>query len=169
MNRLRLPLWLICDSAAALRLWGGLALFFLVLRRVLPRGRLRPFLSPEAAAWLIEILALCESLLRWVIARQAFRLCGLDPARARLVLLAGAETPLAWHVRHRTFRRRLNAMTACARTQARRIRQALAAATPAWPAAPLTTSTIPTPTIFPSPVSGARTPQPWTRGIPAPP
>src|SRR5690606_34480401 len=37
MNRLRLPLWLVCDSRAALRLWVSLAVFAWVQRLSLSR------------------------------------------------------------------------------------------------------------------------------------
>jgi hypothetical protein len=161
MNKLKLPLWLICDSYAGIRLWLSLMLFALVQHLFLPRSQGRnqpsPVLSPDAAAWLIETLAVAESLLRWAILRHAFRLCGLAPATARYIHLKGADTPEAWAVRRRTLLAMLKTMTAHARSQAARIAQALATAKPARPMSTTTTTTttifcgttIPTiPTIF---------------------
>ncbi|HEX5007308.1 MAG TPA: hypothetical protein VFV70_09365, partial [Hyphomonadaceae bacterium] len=62
-----------------------------------------------------------QALLRWVIARQAFRLCGLDPKLARIQPLSEAKGSLAWHARNRTFVRIYRTMTLCARRLARRI------------------------------------------------
>jgi hypothetical protein len=105
-------------------------LFALVQQLFLPRSQQRnqprPFLSPDAAAWLIETLAVAESLLRWAILRQAFRLCGLAPSTARYIHLKGADTPEAWAVRRRTLLAMLRTMSAHARSQAARIREALA-------------------------------------------
>jgi hypothetical protein len=114
------PLWLICDVSACLRLHLALAILGMAVRRFLPRNATRPP-GPEGVAWISIWQAACEALLRWVIARQAFRLCGLDPGRARIQPMSEARTSLAWYARNAAFIRMYESMTACARRLARRI------------------------------------------------
>ena len=126
------PLWLICDVSACLRLHGALVILALAMRWFIPRNKSRG-ISREGVIWITVWLAACEILLRWVIARQAFRLCGLDPRNARTFRIAEARSSTAWAIRGRDLARMYEAMTVYARRWARRIRQAMAAK----PAAPV--------------------------------
>jgi len=130
------PLWLLCDVAACLRLHLALAVLGLAMRRFMPRAKMRQKpVSPEGVVWLTVWLACCERLLRWVIARQAFRLCGLDPNLARSCHVSEARSSEAWSVRGRSFARIYARMTVHARRWARRIREAMAAKPAAVPRA----------------------------------
>jgi hypothetical protein len=123
----RLPLWLICDVAACLRLHLAIVVLAMAVRRFLPRYR-PP--TPEGIAWITVWQACCESLLRWVIARQAFRLCGLDPKRARTFAIGEAASSFSWYARNRSFLHMYDSMTAIARRWAKRIKTAMAAKPP---------------------------------------
>ena len=118
------PLWLICDVPVWLRLHIALGLLAMAVRRFLPKRR-PP--TPEGIVWIASWQAGCEALLRWVITRQAFRLCGLDPKLARSLAIGEAQTSRAWTARGRTFLRMYSNMNALARRWARRIRRAMAA------------------------------------------
>ncbi len=116
----RTPLWLICDVSACLRLHIAMAILLMVIRRFLPRHR-PP--TPEGIAWITAWQAGCERLLRWAIARQAFRLCGLDPNLARNFEISEAQNSFAWVARGRAFIHMYETMTAIARRWAKRIRE----------------------------------------------
>lgn len=159
--RQRTPLWLICDVSAWLRLHLALGVLAMAVRRFLPKNSSKPP-SREGIVWLCAWQAGCEALLRWVIARQAFRLCGLDPKLARSRPMSEARNSFAWCARNRAFIRMYETMTACARRLAGRIREAMAGK----PSAPAHGQPAPA-HIAPALVIPF---QPsWTRGIPAPP
>ena len=99
-GRRHTPLWLICDVPACLRLHIALGILALAVRRFWPRHR-PP--TPEGIVWITLWQAGCEALLRWAIARQAFRLCGLDPRRCRSLRIGEAKNSFAWCARNRTF------------------------------------------------------------------
>jgi hypothetical protein len=120
--RQRTPLWLICDVAACLRLHIALGVLAMAVRCFLPKDRSKSP-SPDGIVWLTAWQTGCESLLRWVIARQAFRLCGLDPRLCRSFPIAEARTSLAWQARLRAMLRMYDNMTVLARRRARRIRE----------------------------------------------
>jgi hypothetical protein len=122
-GRQHTPLWLICDVPAFLRLHIALGILALAVQRFWPRHR-PP--TPEGIVWLTLWQAGCEALLRWAIARQAFRLCGLDPKLARIQLASEAKDSFSWYARNRTFLDMYDSMTAIARRWARRIRAAMA-------------------------------------------
>jgi hypothetical protein len=126
------PLWFICDVSACLRLHGALVILALAMRWFIPRNKSRG-VSREGVVWITVWLAACEILLRWVIARQAFRLCGLDPRQARTFRISEARSSSAWAIRGRDLARMYEAMTLYARRWARRIR-AVMAAKPSAPA-----------------------------------
>lgn len=120
-----IPLWLICDVSACMRLHIALGLLAVSILRFMPKRSTRPVTS-EGIAWLTVWQATAEALLRWAIARHAFRLCGLDPGCARIQLRSEAKDSFAWQARTRTFIHIYETMTACARRLARRIRAAQA-------------------------------------------
>jgi hypothetical protein len=117
----RTPLWLICDVAPCLRLHVALGILALAVRRFLPRHSCRPP-SEEGVVWLTAWLSGCETLLRWVIARQAFRLCGLDPRRCRPHPVRGAANSRVWYARLHVMLHMYDSMTVLARRWAKRIR-----------------------------------------------
>ena len=121
-----IPLWLICDVSACMRLHIALGLLAVCILRFMPKRSTRPVTS-EGIAWLTVWQATAEALLRWAIARHAFRLCGLDPKQIRIQLRSEAKDSFAWQIRTRTFIHIYETMTACARRLARRIRAAQAA------------------------------------------
>ena len=123
--RQRTPLWLICDVSACLRLHLALGMLALAVRRFLPRNSARAP-TPEGIVWITVWQAGCEALLRWVIARQAFRLCGLDPRRCRSLPIAEAQNSFAWAARGRAMLLMYDNMTAIARRWARRIKATMA-------------------------------------------
>ena len=121
-----IPLWLICDVSACMRLHIALGLLAVSILRFMPKRSTRPVTS-EGIAWLTVWQATAEALLRWAIARHACRLCGLDPGCARIQLRSEAKDSLAWQARVKVFIHIYETMTACARRLARRIRAAQAA------------------------------------------
>jgi hypothetical protein len=116
------------------------------MRWFIPRNKSRG-VSREGVVWITVWLAACEILLRWVIARQAFRLCGLDPRNARTFRIGEARSSTAWAIRGRDLARMYEAMTLYARRWARRIRAVMAAK----PAAPAGEQSVPLLSLLSSP------------------
>ena len=120
MKGLRFPLWLICDTAAALRLVLATCMLSLHVRLYWPKHATRAP-SAEGIACISVGLACCEALLRWAILRQAFRACGRDPGAVRFVRLPPPASSFSWLARCRTFMRLLRNMTLYARRWAKRL------------------------------------------------
>jgi hypothetical protein len=140
------------------------------------RSMADPSMSPSADEdrMLGKVLASAEAWLDFAVARRAFRLAGLDPARVHWRRLTPPGTRLAFRHRSKLYLDRFYAIHAAARSRAAALGHMLAndivsesepstlhtafrARSPA--AAAASSSRIPTLWI----------PAPWTRGIPAPP
>ena len=159
-NKPRAPLWLICDPTASVRLGLVIGLLYFGCCRFM-QGNKPP--GAYGSAWVTVFLSVAEALLRWAIARQARRLCGLSPRGVPIFVPTEPKTPQVWLARLSTFIAMVKTIDACARRLARRMKEALAAEPPSIPA------TQPAASVRIAGAPATIFMASWTRGIPAPP